>query len=342
MLMALVGLTYDLRSWYLANGYSQEATAEFDRDDTVDALEAAVRASGHESVRIGNARQLVERLAAGDRWDLVLNVCEGLYAPARESQVPCILDAYGIPYTFADAGVMALCLNKAWCKAVVAAAGVATPASFVVERGADARKASLPPPLFAKPLSEGTGKGIAANSIVRRLDDLEPLCTGLLERFAQPVLVETYLAGREFTVSILGTDERARVLGTLEIVLRANAEPGVYSYVNKEECEERIEYRLVTPDDPLVAASEQLALNAWRALGCRDGGRVDVRADEHDRPYFLEVNPLAGLHPHHSDLPMTATAVGMSYDALIGAILASACERLPQADGTPHARRTAL
>lgn len=337
--MALVGLTYDLRSYYLALGYSEEATAEFDRDDTVTAIEAAVRAHGHETVRIGNARQLIERLAAGERWDLVFNVCEGLSGPARESQVPCILDLYGIACTFADAGVMALCLNKAWCKAVVAAAGVATPAFRVVERVEDARSITLPPPLFAKPNAEGTGKGVTANSIVRDPRELAALCAELLERFQQPVLVETYLPGREFTVSIVGTGAKARVLGTLEIVLRDNAEPGVYSYLNKEECEERVEYPLVRgSEDPLVDASERLALDAWRALGCRDAGRVDVRAGEDARPYFIEVNPLAGLHPAHSDLPMLATAIGMSYETLIGEILESACERLqPASAGTHHA-----
>src|SRR5262249_61627594 len=94
-----IGLTYDLRQEYLAQGYSEEETAEFDRPDTVDAIEQALWQLGHDTDRIGHARQLVERLAAGDRWDLVFNICEGLTGPAREAQVPALLEVYGIPCT---------------------------------------------------------------------------------------------------------------------------------------------------------------------------------------------------------------------------------------------------
>src|SRR6266550_2201311 len=104
-----VGLTYDLRSEYLAAGYSEEETAEFDRAETIDALEAALRELGHQTDRIGNARQLIQRLAAGDRWELVFNICEGLHGLAREAQVPAILDVYDIPYTFADPVVLCVC-----------------------------------------------------------------------------------------------------------------------------------------------------------------------------------------------------------------------------------------
>ena len=116
----------------------------------------------------------------------------------------------------------------------------------------------------------------------------------------------------------------------MEIVLRDSAEPEVYSYVNKEQSEERVDYRVISPDDDLeVAAAEAEALNAWRALGCRDAGRIDLRSDSHGRPHFLEVNPMAGLHPEHSDLPMLCTAFQMPYQELIRHIVDSAIERLP-------------
>src|SRR4051812_23775661 len=105
-----IGLTYDLRSEYLAAGYGEEETAEFDRADTIDALEQALVALGHEADRIGNVRQLTQRLALGDRWELVFNIAEGLHGIAREAQVPALLDAFDIPYTFSDPLVMALCL----------------------------------------------------------------------------------------------------------------------------------------------------------------------------------------------------------------------------------------
>ena len=101
----------------------------------------------------------------------------------------------------------------------------------------------------------------------------------LLDRYRQPVLVETFLPGREFTVGIVGTGKAARAIGSIEIVLRSDAEPDVYSYTNKEECEKLVDYRHVTRADPLVAEAERIALDAWIALDCRDGGRVDIRCD---------------------------------------------------------------
>jgi D-alanine-D-alanine ligase len=151
----------------------------------------------------------------------------------------------------------------------------------------------------------------------------------LLDEFRQPVLLEEFLPGREFTVGLLGTGAEAEVLGTLEIVLLPAAEPEVYSYVNKERCEDLVEYRLVRPDrDDEVRLAEQYALAAWRALGGRDGGRIDLRSDRRGRPQFLEANPLAGLHPQHSDLPMLATAVGMPYVELVRRIVDSAATRI--------------
>ena len=163
----LIGLTYDLRQEYLAAGFSDEETGEFDRPDTVAAIEAALGTLGHETSRIGHARQLVARLAAGDRWDLVFNIAEGLAGVAREAQIPAILDVYGIACTFSDPLVMALTLHKGLTKTVVAAAGIPTPAFAVVESTAAAERVELPYPLFAKPVAEGTGKGVSPASKVR-------------------------------------------------------------------------------------------------------------------------------------------------------------------------------
>lgn len=324
-----IGLTYDLRSEYLKAGFSEEETAEFDRESTVQALETAIRTIGHEPARIGNVRQLVERLAAGDRWDLVFNIAEGMYGLAREAQVPAVLDAYAIPYTFSDPLVMALSLHKGLTKTVVAAAGVPTPRFALVERPEDVAKVDLKYPLFAKPVAEGTGKGVSGKSVIEDPAALEQVCRDLLKRFAQPVLVEEFLPGREFTVGLLGTGAKARALGTLEIVLREGAEPNVYSYENKELCEERVDYPLVrAEDDPVVCQAEQTALRAWRALSCRDAGRIDLRCDAAGVPCFIEVNPLAGIHPEHSDLPILCTQLGIPYVDLVKEIVNSASERV--------------
>jgi D-alanine-D-alanine ligase len=327
-----IGLTYDLRQEYLAAGFSADETAEFDRVDTVEHLEAALVSLGHSTDRIGRAGQLIERLARGDEWDLVFNIAEGLSGIAREAQVPAILDACGIAYTFSDPLVMALTLHKGLTKVVVQTHGVPTPAFAVVENLSDLNGVDLPFPVFAKPVAEGTGKGISPDSKSNDKAALASVCEHLLETFQQPVIVETYLEGREFTVGLLGSGDKAEALGTLEIILKKNAEADAYSYVNKERCEELVEYRLVSAKhDDQVRAAEQVALTAWRILGCRDGGRVDLRCDAAGRPNFLEVNPLAGLHPAHSDLPILASKVGLSYVGLIERIVESATPRVADA-----------
>ncbi len=321
-------MTYDLRAEYLAAGYGEIETAEFDRPDTIEAIEQALRELGHETDRIGNCRRLVERLAAGERWELVFNIAEGLRGIGREAQVPSLLDLYEIPYTFSDPLVMALTLHKGMTKRVIASAGIPTAPFALVESSADARQVELPYPLFAKPVAEGTGKGVTPASRIENRAALHGVCDALLERFAQPVLVETYLPGREFTVGILGTGGSARVLGTMEVVLLPDAEPEVYSYANKERSEELVRYELRNARrDPEVAKSEQRALAAWRLLGCRDGGRVDLRSDARGEPSFLEANPLAGLHPRHSDLPILANLLEFPYRRLIESIVESAKER---------------
>jgi D-alanine-D-alanine ligase len=326
-----IGLTYDLRDEYLRLGYSEEETAEFDRISTIEAIEAALQRLGHVSDRIGHARQLIARLVAGDRWDLVFNIAEGLRGIGREAQVPAILDVFGVTYTFSDPLVMSLTLHKGMTKRVLRDAGLPTPAFAEVTRLDELEGLDLPFPLFAKPVAEGTGKGIDVGSVLRTPAELRARCGSLLERFGQPVLVEAFLPGREFTVGIVGTGARAEVLGTLEVVLLAGADADAYTYANKENCEELVEYRHVTAADPQVCAAEATALAAWRLLGCRDGGRIDLRADGRGEPQLLELNPLAGLHPEHSDLPMICTAIGMPYDMLMHRIVVSASERIPAA-----------
>jgi D-alanine-D-alanine ligase len=330
----LVGLTYDLRQDYLDEGYGEEETAEFDRVDTIDAIARTLEELGYRTDRIGHVRRLVTRLAAGDRWDIVFNIAEGLRGYGREAQVPALLDAYGIPYTFSDPLVCALTLHKAYTKNVVRDSGIPTPDFAVVERLEDVDRVGLSYPLFAKPLAEGTGKGVTAASKARTPEDLSRVCEQLLRLFHQPVLVEEFLPGREFTVGVVGTGSRARSVGVIEVILRDEAEAEVYSYVNKERCELLVEYRLV--DDAEAREAVRTALDAWRALGCCDAGRVDIRSDAAGVPSFMEVNPLAGLHPEHSDLPIICTHSGISYLELIRDIMTEASLRagLPTPWGT--------
>lgn len=328
-----VGLTYDLRDDYLALGYTAEETAEFDRAETVDVIAETLVSLGYEVERIGHARALMARLLGGERWDLVFNIAEGLYGYGREALVPALLDAFRIPYTFSDPMVLSVTLHKAACKRLVRDLGVPTPAFAVVETEADLQSVDLPFPLFAKPLAEGTSKGISAASRLADRASLEVRCRELLATFGQPVLVETYLPGREVTVGLLGTGRDARVLAAMEVLLRGDAEAGVYSLHNKEHYERLVDYRLVPVDSPLGREAAELSLRVWRGLGCRDGGRVDLRQGPDGRLQLIEVNPLAGLHHVHSDLPIMARLAGWSFAELLAAIMESVAMRLPAGGG---------
>jgi D-alanine-D-alanine ligase len=320
-----IGITYDLRHEYLAAGYGEEATAEFDRIDTIEAIERALQGLGFVTERIGQVRQLAAQLVAGARWDCVFNIAEGMHGFGREAQVPALLDAFGIPYTFSDPLVLSLALHKGMTKHVMRSLGVPTPAFCVVASVADLAGMNLPLPLFAKPVAEGTSKGISMRSKVHSYAELHEVCMTLLHTYHQPVLVETFLPGREFTVGMVGTGVQARPLGIMEVMLLAEAEPEIYSYANKALYETRVRYRQV--DDAAALQAMDIALQAWRGLGCRDGGRVDLRCAADGTPYFLEVNPLPGLHPEHSDLPILSRLCGLGYEQLIEMIMHSALQR---------------
>jgi len=323
-----VGLTYDLRAHYLARGFGEEETAEFDAPETIDALEKALRNQGFTIDRIGNLEALAARLVAGERWDWVFNIAEGLRGLGREAQVPALLDAWNLPYCFSDPVAMGVTLDKSLAKRLVRDQGISTAPFALVEspddlKGLDLSGLNLSFPLFAKPVAEGTGKGIGPASRADSPTELGAVCTSLLERFRQPVLVETYLPGRELTVGILGTGRDARVLGVMEVRVDAANADGDYSYDNKEHYEGRVDYRLVPIDkgDREARLAADTALAAWRTLRCRDAGRVDLRTDVEGIPQFLEINPLAGLHPVRSDLVILARLAGYDYQALIEAIV---------------------
>jgi D-alanine-D-alanine ligase len=321
-----VGMTYDLRTDYLALGYGEEETAEFDRISTIEALEQAIGAAGHTAVRIGNVRALVAALGRGGTWDVVFNVCEGLSGFGREAQVPAILDAYGIPYTFADPLTACVTLHKGMAKRVLRDAGVPTTDFAIVSTDEEAERVELPFPLFVKPVAEGTAKGIHPTSRVLDRASLVKVSRELVAKYDQPVIVEPYLPGREWTTAIRGQGTAAEAIGTMEVVLlEGRAESHAYTYLNKEESEERCVFPMAEGDDARRCA--EVALAAWRALGCRDAGRVDLREDAQGRLMVMEANPLPGMHPEHSDLPMICTASGLPYGELVRFLVEAALAR---------------
>jgi D-alanine-D-alanine ligase len=317
-----IGLTYDLRSWYLDRGYSMEDTAEFDKQETVDAIDSALRNMGLETEPVGNSFQVIEALATGRRWDMVFNIAEGLYGDGRESVIPAILDQYKIPYVFSGPVILGISLNKYLTRLIVSAAGVPVSPGILIRDLSDADECNLKYPLFIKPVSEGTGKGITEKNLVNNPKELRDMSDYLLKRFEQPALVEEYLPGREFTVGIVGSGVNARAVGGMEIECKDNLP---YSVEFKENYQEFCRYTPMAPD--FTEECKALALSVWKALGGLDGGRVDVKADRNGKMCFMEVNPLAGLHPVHSDLPILSRMAGIEYQELLEMIVHSAFER---------------
>ncbi|MBF0624590.1 MAG: D-alanine--D-alanine ligase [Magnetococcales bacterium] len=334
-----LGLVYDLRDDYLAQGCTLEQVAELDTLETIQMLDEALTRLGHQVDRVGHGRALAVRLVAGERWDAVFSIAEGLRGRSREAQVPALLELFDQPYFFSDPLTMATTLDKAVAKRLVRAAGIPTAPFAVVGgpfQGTDPmpgeEEGALVPPLFIKPAWEGTGKGCDRASRVESLDQLRPRAEALARTFDQPVLVESYLPGREFTVGVVGNGPGARVVGIMEVLLHGQAsQDGVYSFSNKEHFETRVRYHKVEDDTAVTTC--RLALQAYHVLECRDMARLDFRCDAEGTPCFLEVNPLPGMNSIHSDLPILAGLAGLSYDTLLREIVEAGWARLQSRQG---------
>lgn len=325
-----IGIAFDLRTDFEARAEGPEdLLEEYDSPETVESIAAALRAAGHAVVLLGGGRAFVERVLR-EPPELVFNIAEGHGSRSREAHVPAVCELLRIPCTHSDPLTCALTLDKGLAKAVVAAAGLATPRSAVIARPAELAQLALAYPLIAKPLAEGSSIGVRRASRVRDEAALRALVTGLLDDYGGAVLVEEFCPGAELTVGLLGHGERMRALGVMEIAPRAGrVQDFVYSLEVKREFESEVEYRVPPALPPsLVERARELALGAARALGCRDVARVDLRIGADGEPQFLEVNPLPGLNPRTSDLVILARLVGSSHAQLVQSIAREAIQRV--------------
>jgi D-alanine-D-alanine ligase len=325
-----VGLTYDLRDDYPPYiNAPPDYYAEFDTEENINHLATAIESLGHQVCRIGNVYKLMNFIAQGGSVNIVFNMAEGLWGRGREAQIPAILEAYRIPCTGSDPLTLALCLDKAMTKRIWQSAGLPTPDFCIVADVAELDQArdDMPSfPLFVKPVHEGSSKGIGIESIVESDRELHARVEWVLTWYQQPALVEEFLPGREFTVGILGNGRGAKVLGVAEINVISRG--GVNDLTQKEEWEARALNKFTAVESTsLRSVLSELALQAYLAVGCRDLGRLEVRLDKNGDPQLLEINPLVGLHPTHSALPIIATQAGLSYEELIGEILEHAINR---------------
>jgi D-alanine-D-alanine ligase len=336
-----IGITYDLKADGAAPaGAPDDFQEEFDSPVTIEAIAAALRGLGHEVVKLGDGRELLERLLA-DPPDLVFNTAEGHgIGRSREARVPAVLEMLGVPHTGSDPLTLAVTLDKDCARRLVASAGVAVPAGVVVQPGEDARAAvrrtRLPFPAIAKPAWEGSSKGIRSKCLVNSPEEVPGVVGSLQQDHRQPVLLEEFIEGDELTVGVLGNDP-PRVLGVMRVLPARPTRRFIYSLEVKRDYLRQVRYECpaALPSETTRAVAGA-ALAAYRALGCRDVSRVDFRL-RGGVPYFLEVNPLPGLNPESSDLVILAGLVGMSHAQLIEAILQAALERLALPGAAPAA-----
>jgi len=263
--------------------------------------------------------------------DLVFNIAEGWGTRSREAQVPAICELLRVPYTHSDSLTLALSLDKAMAKRVVAANGISTPAFVCIDAIEQLGTARLPPyPLMVKPACEGSSIGIRSRSRCENVGELRDRVACLIQEYGGAVLVERFLPGVETTVLVMGNGPEARVVGIMEISPQSeSAEEFVYSLEVKRDYRSRVEYH-VPPRMPhrVISSIGETALAAYRALGCRDIARVDIRLDEDDAPSLIEVNPLPGLHPVDGDVPILCGHLGIPWGELIRRIVGEALARL--------------
>jgi D-alanine-D-alanine ligase len=323
-----VGFTFNMKR--VDSKAGNDAEAEYDPPETIEAIRQAMESLGHEVVPLEANSELPQRLVEA-KVDLVFNIAEGLSGRNRESQVPALCELVGVPYTGSDSATLALALDKSLAKRILKQHGILTPEFQVMVTGREKLSPTLQQkfPLIVKPNAEGSSKGIASSGVVDDEAGLRAAAKEVVERYRQPALVEEYILGREFTVGLLG-DKRPKMLPPMEICFkdRSKARP-VYDYEIKQEWEKHVSYECPAK---LTAAEfkavERAARETFTALGCRDVARVDLRMDARSNVYVLEVNPLPGLTPDYSDLVLIGKAAGIEYRGLIAEILAGALKRL--------------
>jgi len=303
-----------------------DTEAEFDSPKTIAQLREALESLGNEVVELEADGDLPVRLASA-RPDLVFNIAEGMRGRSREAQVPALCEMLRIPFTGSDAAALAVSLDKSLAKRLLKEAGVPTPRWALIESHQASIPVGLRYPLIAKPNAEGTSKGLGPGSVVDDEKALRTLVAKLLDRYRQPVIVEEYIQGREFTVGLLGYP-KPRVLPPMEVVFHGCGDRPVYGYALKQDLCPEVSYRSpaeLTPEER--ARIEDVSLRAFEALGCRDVARVDLRLDPSGAASIIEVNPLPGLTPAFSDLCLITEAMGMAYRDLIAEILSGAKAR---------------
>lgn len=308
--------------------------AECDSEDTIAAV-GHILEERHRVYYIESDQKAYTRLRRLNP-DLVFNISERLFGPNRESHIPTICEMLGLSYTGSDPLTLGICLDKSRTKEILSHYGVPNPPFTVVENPV-CIPANFPLPAIIKPLYEGSSKGIKNDAVVRSRKALRERSITTLQAYRQPVIIEQFLPGREFTAGVLGNNPDYEILPVVEIdysELPAGAEP-IYSYEAK--------WIWDTPDRPLgifhcpatiPARLEQkireIVCRTCTLLRIKDWCRIDLRLDGAGEPNVIEVNPLPGILPRPEDnscLPKAARAAGYTYRDLINRVVDEALKR---------------
>lgn len=321
-----IGLTYNVKTEFvLKPGDPPDLNAEFDHEDTIKVIEAALRGGGHEVVRIGSARHLLQQMGRLD-VDIVFNIAEGYEGRNRESQVPIFLEMMRMPFVGADGLTLGLALDKVLTKKVLIAEGIPTPRYIEVTDPAKLWQVELTYPLIVKLRCEGSSKGLSERSLVNSPQELQHQVQWLLETYKQSsIFIEEFIIGQEFTVAIIG-NEHPEVYPVVQIALDGQRELGrkffTFAYLRSG-----ADYICPAPiPDALARRMQELALKTYQMVECRDFGRVDFRVDTQGNPYVLEINPLPSLSTEDV-FNFVAKSKGMTHHHIINRILDAALVR---------------
>jgi D-alanine-D-alanine ligase len=321
-----VGFTFNVKRIKPEIDGRKDEEAEYDPPTTIQAVREAIAAAGHEVIDLEATTELPNVLAATP-VDVVFNMAEGIKGRNREAVVPALLELLDIPYSGSDPTALSIALDKAIAKRIVRQHGILTPNFMTLTTGKERLPRDLKFPLIVKPNAEGSSKGVHRTSVVDTEAELREAAREMIAKYDQPALVEDYIAGREFTVGLLG-ERRPKVLPPMEVVFLSNDAHPVYSFEYKQDSSTKIRYDVPAQlEAAQLKALERAARECFIALGCRDVARVDFRMDAQGRVYFLECNPLPGLTPGWSDLVLIAKAAGLEYPMLISEILSGAIRR---------------
>jgi D-alanine-D-alanine ligase len=333
-----IGIAFDLKPKTAPAGAPDDWAEEFDSPTTIKAIAEVIRSMGHTPVELGDGAELLRKLLDAPP-DLVFNLAEGTgVSRNREARVPAVCEMLSIPHTGSDVLTLALCLDKDMCRRVVQDAEVRIPDGLLItfedaEYDGDysefpgmVTESGLKVPLIAKPVCEGSSKGIRSKCLIERLEDVGPTVLSLWKDYQQGVLLEEFIGGEEVTVGILGNDP-PQVLGSRQVIPLRDAGRFVYSIDLKRDWENQITYATPPNLPPAqIRAVEEAALTAYEVLGIKDIARIDFRFKD-GVPYFLEANPLPGLAPDWSDLVLLANDVGSSHAELVRAVITGAMKR---------------